>query len=292
MIINVLGATGSLGKKVVNELLIQGGGPANIAVTVRNTEKAQCFNEYEVQVNHGDYDQYDTLVESFKGTDVLLLIPSRAPAEQRITQIFNAVRAAQATGVKRIILSSVVTGGCLDSMFNITPFLLYAESKIRQSGLDWTILRSGRYLDPIADQIAKYVNTGAISLPVNDGKVAFISKDDIARTTATVCLEEGHGGKVYDISGEHAYTLDDIAAAISRITGKEVIFNSISTEQFAENIHNANVNLPKAKVDAIVGTLTSMYRAFDHAEFAGTSKDVEVITGKRADTIEEFLGRK
>ena len=117
MKINVIGANSSLGKKVMNELLIQGGDSKDLKVTVRNLEKAEEYKEEGIEVLYGDYDNLESMEKSFKDSEILVIIPSRAPVEQRISQINNTISAAKKAGVKRVIFSSIVTAGYFDSDF-------------------------------------------------------------------------------------------------------------------------------------------------------------------------------
>ena len=150
MKINVMGASGQLGQKVMAVLLEQGAAPEDLIASVRTLEKAANLKEAGIEVRCADYEKPESLVKAFAGTDVLHLIPSVANVEPRILQHCNAVEAAQQAGVKRMAFSSLSSAGFPDSRFVITPFMQYAEMKLRQSGMAWTILRDNMYLDPVS----------------------------------------------------------------------------------------------------------------------------------------------
>lgn len=104
--------------------------------------------------------------QAFRSTE-LLLIPTLAPIEARVLQHSRAVDAARACGVGRIALASFFAAEP-SSKFLIAPFMLYAESKPRLSGITWTILRDGMYLDPLAKSAPALVKAGRSPQPVRD----------------------------------------------------------------------------------------------------------------------------
>jgi|GEM_PF-106808 len=285
MKINVLGATGQLGRKVVQSLLDQGASAGDLMATVRNPGKAEDLEDLGVTVRKGDYEDPTSLRIALQGTEILMLVPTTAPVEPRIQQHFNAVEAAKECGVRRILFASLSTAGFLDSKFLITPFLLYAESKLRLSGMDWTILRNNLYLDPIADWIPELVEMKRLPYPVKQGRVAYVSRDDLARASAAACLNSGHSNQVYELSGPDALSMEELAITISRVTGRSVRFDSVTEEEFAEVCRQGTEDVP----DFFIEILTSLYRAVDNKEFKAVTNHVERITGTRSETVESYL---
>jgi len=287
MNINVLGASGQLGRKVMRSLLDQGTSAGDLAATVRNPGKAEDLEERGVIVRKGDYEDPGSLRTAFQGTEILMLVPTTAAVEPRIQQHCNAVEAAKESGVKRILFASLSTAGFLDSKFHITPFLLYAESKLRLSGIDWTILRNNMYVDPIADWIPELVEMKRLPYPVKQGRVAYVSRDDLARASAAACLNSGHSNKVYELSGHDALSMEELANTISRVTGQSVAFDGVTEEEFAEVCRQGTEDMP----DFFIEILTSIYRAVDNREFEAVSDHVERVTGTPPETVESYLRR-
>jgi NAD(P)H dehydrogenase (quinone) len=287
MKINVLSATGQIGRKVVMSLLDQGASAGDLAATVRNRVKAQDLAELGVEVHNGDYEDPDSLRNAFQGTETLVLIPTTAPVEPRIQQHFNAVEAAKNSGVKRIMFASLTTAGFFDSKFLITPFFMYAESKLRLSGLDWTILRNNLYLDPIADWVPELVEMKRLPYPVKRGRAAYVSRDDLARATAAACINTGHSNKLYELSGSHALSMEELADTISRVTDQTVTFDSVTEEEFAQVCREGKEQVS----DFLIEILTTLYRAVDNEEFENVTDHVEKITGSPPETAESYLHR-
>jgi NAD(P)H dehydrogenase (quinone) len=284
MKINVMGAGGQLGHKVMEALLREGTQAEDLIASVRTSSRAQDLAEKNISVRHADYEEPQTLREAFRDTDVLLLIPSTALVEPRILQHFNALEAAREAGVKRVVFVSFVAAEPA-SQFLIAPFMLYAESKTRLSGLDWTILRDGMYLDPVADWVPHLVKTGLLPYPVREGRVAYISRDDLARAIAAVCLKEGHSGSVYELTGPEAVSMPRLAEAISAASGTPVAYQQVSEEEFAA------VCRAGGDPEPLVQILVSMYRAVDAGEFERVTDHVERLTGTPAETVEACLKR-
>jgi NAD(P)H dehydrogenase (quinone) len=159
MITNVMPASSRLGRYVIDQLLKLGVRADQIIASVQNTEKAQFLADKGIKIRFADYNRKDTLQDSFKDTDVLLLISTFAKVEERILQHFNAIEAAKKTNVKRIVFAGFLATS-LDSEFQVTPFMLYAESKLKVSGLDWTIVRNGRYLEEVSLSVPEMVEKG------------------------------------------------------------------------------------------------------------------------------------
>ncbi|MDR8392572.1 SDR family oxidoreductase [Aliifodinibius sp. S!AR15-10] len=283
MKINVTAATGQLGTKAVHVLLEQGVAADDIVVSVRSPQKADEFAQKGITVRHADYDKPDTLTSAFRDTDILLLIPSSAPVEPRIMQHHYALEAAELAGVNRIVFASFMAA-TPTSKFLIAPFLLYAESRLRLSGLDWTILRDGMYLDPVADWIPDLIKMGRLPYPVKNGRVAYISRDDIARSLAAAVIETGHSEKLYKLTGTEAISMPELAKIISRVTGKKIVYDHVTEMEFADLCRKDDI--PEEAIEV----LNSMYRAVDNGEFDQVTDHVKLLTGTPPKTVEHYIG--
>jgi len=217
MIVNVMPASSRLGQYVINELLKLGVTADQIVASVRNIEKAQFLADKGISIRLADYDKKESLQMAFKGTDVLLLIPTFAHVEERIIQHFNAIEAAKSAKIKRVIFAGFMTAS-LESKFEIAPFMLYAESKLRVSGLDWTIVRNGRYLEEVSLSVPDMVQTGIWERPIKNAGVAYISREALARAIAVVCIGNQHSRKTYELTGIKAYKMPELTELISKIT--------------------------------------------------------------------------
>ncbi len=286
MTIQILGAGGQFGRKVVQGLLDRGAAPGDVVACVRNPERVADLAEQGVQVRRGDYDDPASMVEAFAGADAALLIPTFMPPAARAVQHDNACTAAAEAGVGRLLFSSFGSGRT-DSRFHVAPFMLYAESRTRLSGLPWTILRNGMYLDPIADWAPELVRMGELPYPVRRGRVAYISRDDLGRATAAAMMDDGHANQTYELTGPEALSMDELAATVSAATGAEIRFESISDERYAQICREGDENVP----EYLIPILTSLYHAVDNGEFEAVSDHVRQLSGAPAETAASYLGR-
>jgi NAD(P)H dehydrogenase (quinone) len=284
MKINVTAATGQLGRKTVDALIDQGFPACDIIASARNTEKARTLFDDRVDIRLADYDKPETLSDAFKGTDVLMIIASLLPVEPRIMQHARLIEAAVQANVQRIVFASFAAAEPT-SKFLIAPFSLYAESKLRQCGIDWTILRDGMYLDPVADWIPELVQMGRLPYPVRSGCVAYICRDDIARSLAAACLDAGTRNRLYSLTGPHAVSMPELADIISRVSYENVTFDMVSEEEYAE------INRESGVPDYLNDVLVSMYRAVDNGELETVTNHVKELTGRPAEDIESYFAR-
>ena len=284
MKINILGGTGQLGARIVEALLQAGTCPQDLSVSCRNASKARRFADRGIEVRHADLDCPETLAPAFAGTDVLMLIPSMADVEHRILQHERILAGAASASVSRIVMSSF-SAARTDSKFLIAPYLVYAESKLRVSGMDWTILRNGMYLDPLADWAPELAAQGRLPYPVRHGRVAYVSRDDLARASAGALLQDGHSGQVYELTGARAVSMPQLAAALAAATGASIVFDSVSEAEFVAICRDDGIP------ESDTAVLASMYRAVDHREFEHVSEHVELLSGSPAEPVESYLRR-
>lgn len=284
MKINVVGASGQLGSRIVRSLLAQGADPGSLIASTRNTAAAETLEGLGVELRHADYNRPTSLRAAFAGTDVLMLIPSLAAVEPRILQHCNAVEAAQECGVQRIVLVSF-RAARTSSRFLIAPFYAYAESKLRLSGVQWTILRNGMYLDPLADWAPALAAEGRLPYPVKHGRVAYVCRDDLARAAAAACLQDGHEGWVYELTGARAVSMPELASALTDATGQSISFARVTEDEFGEICRGDGVP------GYITDVLTSMYRAVDAGEFEAVTDHLERLTGAPPEGVAEYLRR-
>lgn len=249
----VTAATGRLGRLTVENLLARGVSPADIAVSVRSPERVADLAERGIQVREADYDRPETLVAAFAGADRLLLVSANAhDNDLRIAQHANAVAAAKEAGVGHIVYTSIVEADtnplALGTVHNDT------ETRILATGLPYTFLRNSWYFENYTAGVQGAVERGGIVGTAADGRIAAASIADFAEAAAVVLATDGHQGKAYELTGDSSWTVAELAAEISRQTGKEVTYTDLPAEQLAEVL--AGAGLPAGLVDLLVDAET------------------------------------
>ena len=242
MTIAVTGSTGQLGRLVIAALK-QKLAPSNIVALARSAAKAADLG---VTVREADYGSVATIETALQGVDTLLLISS-SELGQRAEQHRNVIRAAQAAGVSRIVYTSLLRADT--STLSLAPEHVETEVALKQSGLRHTILRNGWYTENYTGSIPAALANGAFIGSAGNGRISSAARADYAQAAVEVVTGEGHEGKVYELSGDESYTLADLAAEISRQTGKDIPYTDLPEADYAAIL--AKVGLPEGIAQAI-----------------------------------------
>lgn len=243
----VTGATGQLGQLVVDGLLKKI--PATeITAAVRNPAKAAGLAAHGVQVKVADYTDPESLVAAFTGADKVLLISSNEVGK-RLPQHLAAIAAAKQARVGHLVYTSVLRADT--STLGLAGEHRGTEAAIRDSGLPFTILRNSWYTENYAQPIAQAVESGSYVGSAGDGKVASATRADYADAAVEVLTGDGHQGAVYELAGDVSWSFPELAAELSRATGKEVTYRNLPAEQHREVLVGAGV--PAEFAGALVG---------------------------------------
>jgi len=241
----VTGATGQLGRLVIQALLKTQ--PASeIVAAVRSPEKAADLAALGVQVRRADYNEPATLDAAFEGADKLLLISS-SEIGRRAVQHRAAIEAAKRSGVELIGYTSVLHA-------DTTPLGLAAEHReteaaLRASAVPFVLLRNGWYTENYTRSLAPALEHGAILGSAGNGKIASAARADYAEAAAIVMTRDGQAGRVYELAGDTAYTLADLAAEVTRQSGKKVEYRNLSEPEYKEAL--IEVGLPEAVAELL-----------------------------------------
>jgi NAD(P)H dehydrogenase (quinone) len=276
----VTGATGQFGSKAIDHLLKKGAKPSELSALVRNVDKAKIFTEKGIDVRIGDYNDHESLINAFKGIDKLLLVSSndKQAIENRTSQHINVINAAKEAKVKHIIYTSFVRKPHFEDSA-IAAFQnshVQTEGALKQSGIKYTILQNGIYLEMIPVFVGdKIAETGTIVFPAEAGKASFVLREELAEAAAHVVLTESHDNKTYQLTNTEAVNFAAIANALSIKLGREVEYSSPSIQEFEALLRNHGVP------DLYIGMFTMWGSAL-----AQETMDVE------DNTLEQFLGKK
>lgn len=244
MKIGVTGATGQLGTIVIKELKKRIPTDELVAL-VRSPEKASNLG---VETRKFDYNNRDGLTESLKGIDRLLLISSNEIG-QRAKQHLNVIEAAWENGVKWIVYTSLLHAD--KSSLSLAAEHHTTEQAIIDSGIDYTILRNGWYTENYANSIKGAVDGGAYIGSASNGRISSASRADYAEAAAVVITNESHKGKIYELAGDDSYTLHDLAAEVSKQSGKKIPYKNLTEGEYIDALKSFNVPGPLA--EAIAG---------------------------------------
>ncbi len=227
--IAITGATGQLGHFVIKSLLKTV--PASqIVAIVRNPAKADALASLGVVVRQADYTDEAAFTAALAGVEKLLLISS-SEVGQRAAQHRNVINAARAAGVKFIAYTSLLHA-------DTSPLGLHAEhveteKMLADSGIPYALLRNGWYSENYLASAPAALAHGVFIGAAGEGKIASATRADYAAAAARVVSEEGHAGNVYELAGDSAYTLSELAAELAKQSGKNVVYQNLSEADFA-----------------------------------------------------------
>ena len=236
MKIGITAATGQLGNIVVEELKKRVSAEEIVAL-VRNTDKASSLG---VEVRYFDYSKPGNLGNALVGIDRLLLI-SGSEIGQRVNQHKNVIQAAKEAGVKWITYTSVLHADT--SILSLAPEHVETEKILKDSGVDYTILRNGWYSENYTASIPGAIGGGAFLGSAGNGKISSAARADYAEAAAIVVADETHKGNVYELAGDEYYTLETLATEISKQTGKNIPYNNLPEEEYTNILKN--IGLPE-----------------------------------------------
>ncbi|MEH4661474.1 SDR family oxidoreductase [Phytobacter diazotrophicus] len=227
--IAITGATGQLGALAVEELLKTVKASELVAI-VRNPAKADALAQKGVVVRQADYGDQAALTAALSGVEKLLLVSS-SEVGQRATQHRNVINAAKAAGVKFIAYTSLLHAD--KSPLGLHVEHVETEKMLADSGIPYALLRNGWYTENYLASAPAALAHGVFIGAAGDGKIASATRADYAAAAARVISTDGHTGKVYELAGDSAWTLSELAAELSKQSGKPVVYQNLSEADFA-----------------------------------------------------------
>ncbi|MBT2572166.1 NAD(P)H-binding protein [Planococcus sp. ISL-110] len=282
MLYNITAATGNLGVKIVEEALkyIE---PNNLVLTVRNPDKAAHFKQMGIGIKQANYRSEQALTAAFSGSDILIYIPSLTfPSVARIMEFENAIVAAEKTGIKQFIFIGFMADHG-NNPFKMSPFFGYVQRRLASGTVPYTYIRNGMYSDPLPPYLPELARWGKILYPVADQKISFISRKDLAKAIVQIAIKESLHGKEYTLTGPKAWSMAELAELMSRISGSSIIYDPLTTEQFAELYDE-----PKGFGPVLV----SLYEAAAKGLMGEVTEDFERITGEKAEDLSIYMERE
>jgi NAD(P)H dehydrogenase (quinone) len=280
MTILVTGATGHLGHLIVEALLRDGVTPSSIVAGGRNVAKLEDLSEQGVKTVTLDYNDAATIGSAFEGVDTLMLVSASDPG-QRIPQHRALIDGAVAAGVKRIVYTSAPKA--TTSALILAPDHKATEEFIEASGIPFTILRNGWYTENYTGAAKQAADSGELVASVGNGRVSSASRKDYADAAAAVIIGEGHDGKVYELSGDVAWTFDDLAAATASATGKAVVYKPISSDEHLALLKSHGLD------DGTAGFVVALDGNIRDGLLGETSGDLAKLIGRPTTPLQEGL---
>lgn len=273
----VTGATGQYGRKVIEHLLRRGVPPAQIVATVRAPANAAALTALGIAVRHADYDRPETLPAAFAGADKLLLVSSTGSDTVRIAQHRTAIDAAAKAEIGLVAYTSV-TRAPTNPMASARVHR-DTEQALTDSGLPAVLLRNGWYTENHTVTLPDAVARGTLVGGAGHGRIASATRSDLAEAAAVILTLDNQAGKTYDLTGDTAWTLPELAAACAAFTGKPVTYTDLPAEQYWHVLTRSG--LPSQTADLIVDA--DLY--ISHGALAHITDDLSQVLERPATAL-------
>lgn len=241
MKIAITGASGQLGRLAIENLKTRVDA-GDIVALVRDPSKVADLG---VEAREADYHKPETLTAALQGIDRLVLISS-SDFDDRAGQHQNVINAAKETGVTHLIYTSILKADA--SPMIIAQDHKVTEATIKASGIPYTFLRNGWYTENWTGSLPAAVEAGALIGSAGDAKVTPATRQDYAEALSAVAAGEGHEGQIYELGGA-AFTLSDLAAELSKQTGKDIPYNDLPEAAYKDIL--ISFQLPEALATVI-----------------------------------------
>ncbi|MET7569626.1 NAD(P)H-binding protein [Streptomyces sp. NPDC005492] len=278
MSIVVTGATGHLGRLVVEQLLEKV--PADqVTAVVRTPEKAADFADRGAKIVVADYNAPETFDGVFAAGDKVLLISGNEFDKGRVEQHKVVIAAAKAAGVALLAYTSApgsLTAALADDHRG-------TEEALLASGLPYALLRNGWYNENYTEQLAPVLEHNAVVAAAGDGRISSAARADYAAAAVAVLTGEGHENQTYELGGDEAWSVAEYAAELSRQTGKEIAYNNVPGEVLVGILTGAGVPEPLAVI------LAGVDASIEKGELVIATGDLSRLSGRPTTPISESI---
>ncbi|WP_324674582.1 SDR family oxidoreductase [Hymenobacter sp. GOD-10R] len=275
----VTGATGHLGTAVLQTLLRKTEA-TQLAALVRDEHKAADLQAQGVSIRVGSYDDPASLEKAMQGIEKVLLI-SGGGEEDALQQHQNVVDAAKKAGVRCLAYTSRALKDPSTLANHLMVRHFQTEAYIQASGLSYLIFRNILYMDVLPLFTGPQVLETGINLPAGQGKVSFALRSEMGEAIANALLERDCDNRIYHFTGSEAYSFDDVAAALTAASGKQVAYTPAEPATFAARMQDRGV--PALVIERTLGFMTDI----EHGQEAEVSPDLAQMLGRQPTSLRE-----
>jgi NAD(P)H dehydrogenase (quinone) len=275
----VTGASGHLGHLAVRALLDRGVPASDVVAIARTPEKAADLAGHGVEIRRGDYADPASLTTALAGVGRLLLV-SGTEVGQRVAQHTSVVSAAREAGVERIAYTSILRA---DTTANpLGPDHRATEDVLAASGVPYTLLRNSWYLENYTSQLPGYAERGETLGAAGSGRVSAATRADYADAAAAALLRDQDGAVTYELGGP-AFDFHELAAVVSEVTGRTVVYRDLSPADLTAALQAAGLDAGTA------GFVASLDEAIARGELETDSRDLADLLGRPATSLRDAV---
>lgn len=276
----VTGATGHLGRRAVDALLRRGVPARNVFALVRHPEKADDLADLGVGLREADYDRPDTLGPALEGIERLLLVSSPTVGH-RVEQHGNVIRAADAADVGLVVYTSVLHAD--DTELVLAPEHAATEDVLQGSGLPFAVARNGWYVENYTARLEEYLARGEIVGASGEGRISAATRADYAEAAVSLLTGDIADQQGYWELGGPSFTMADLAATITEVTGTEVSYRDLPPEEFTDALRAAGMDADTA------GFVTALELSAARGELETDSVALENLLGRAPTSLTDAV---
>ena len=277
----ITGATGHLGRLVVEQLLADGVPAGDIIATGRATDKIKDLADRGVQVRAVEFGDAAAVRAAVDGADRVLLVSAMEPGG-RVALHRNVIDAAREAGTGLVAYTSIVNAET--TTIRLAADHQATEQLLRDSGVPHVLLRNSWYHENYTDRLPAFLAQGAIPGSAGQGRISAAARADYAAAAVAVLTTDGHAGQAYELGSDEPFTLAQLAAEVSAQSGREVRYLDLPEEHYAKAL----------KEHGVPGLMADMVAETDAAAAHGTlytaSGDLTALTGRPATTLSAAVG--
>lgn len=303
----ITGATGEIGRRVAVRLAERGLAQRLI---VRDPGRAPQLPNAEV-FRISSYGDARAMGRALSGVTTLFLVSAHdlmgvihhsmenkepIPPYERVQQHIAAAAAAAAVGVEHIVYLSFLSAAA-DATFILARDHFDTEEYIRATGVAFTFLRQTLYMDKVPLHIS---GSDIIRAPAGEGRVAWVSRDDVADVAVSVLTGCGHAGRTYDVTGPEALTMAETAERLSAVMGRKITYQAQTPHEVRMTRNTSRLDEMEARRQELTGRgLTdyeidvwiSHYLQIATGETSIVSDAVPLLCGRPAESLADYLER-
>jgi NAD(P)H dehydrogenase (quinone) len=280
MSIVITGATGKLGRHVLEALLERKVPAEDIVATGRSIEKLADFSARGVQVKAMDYTDPASVAEALKGAQKVLLI-SGSEVGQRVEQHRTVIEAAKAEGVELLAYTSIANADTTTMKLAVEH--QETEAILREAGVPFALLRNSWYLENYTEQLPGTLAQGGFAGSAGEGRVSAASRADYAHAAAAVLVAEDQAGKIYELGGDEPFTMAELAAEISAATGKEISYQDLPAQEYAAML--VGFGVPEAFAEILADSDLGIARG----DLLVSTGELKTLIGRPATSLAEAV---
>lgn len=278
----ITGASGQLGRLVVEELLARQVPAADLILVSRSPDELENYAEMGASVRFGDFTQPASLPAAFAGGRRMLLISISGMGLDRPAMHKNAIDAAKQAGVVQIAYTSYVNAD-RNTQSLLAQDHRRTEQILEQSGVAWTFLRNQIYMNGQLAAAREAAGSGTLTTWQPDLKVAYVTREDCAAAAAAVLATPGHDNTAYNITGPQAVGAVELGRAVALLSGRPVAVEAMTQEVYIQ--HQIDAGVPERAARGGVG----LGQELDSLWLAQPDSAVGRLTGRPATGLYEFL---